>query len=202
MKIAKQIAGAAWAVTALFAGVAHASTETFDITWSGAAFGNGASAIGQITLDTSVIQIGASGAIPIAAVQDLWITVKGTDRGAGDGTFTISDFNYVYFTSPTALDFSRELIGQSLGNGQVFGATDGGLGGDFNVHGKGSPLNEPSGTGYFQLMPDEYGGDGVDPLLVTSIAPAAAAVPEAGGAATLLAGLAMLMPLLRRRRDA
>jgi hypothetical protein len=193
MRLSRALAAAAAAV--LFASpVAHASTERFMITWSGAPYGNAGTATGEVTLDTALV---GTGMIPISAIDDLTITVRGTIYG--DGTFTKSDFSRIDFAAPGALDLTRELIGQPLGNGHVFGDT-GGLGGDFNIFGiPAVSLHVPAGTGYFQMVPDEYGGNGVDPLRVTSIAPLSP-VPEASEAAMSITGLALLLALAQRRR--
>ena len=184
------------AAVASFVGpTAHASTESFDITWSGSPYGNAGSATGEVTLDTALV---GTGMIPISAVDALTITVRGTVYG--DGTFTKADFSRIDFSAPSTLDLSRELIGQPLSNGHLFGDTDG-LGGDFNVFGIPSvSLHVPTGTGYFQMVPDEYGGNGIDPLRVTSIVPVTT-VPEAGEAAMSMAGLAVLLACARRRKS-
>lgn len=197
MRLSKVFA-ALLAAASMAAGTdAFASTESFAIDWSGAAYGNGATATGEITLDTSLIGVGTAGSIPIASVQSFWITIQGT--GAGDGTFTKADFSAIRFNAPTALDLDEELIGQSLGNGDTFGDPDG-RGGDFNLYGNPAvALHVPSGTGFFQIVPDEYGGNGIDPLRVTSIQPLSV-VPEASEAAMSLAGLGLMMLFVQGRR--
>ncbi len=196
MRLSSVLVAAATAATVLFASpVAQASTERFAITWSGLPYGNDGSATGDLTIDTALV---GTGMIAISAIDDLSITVSGTIYG--DGTSTKSDFSRIDFAVPGTLDLTRELIGQSLGNGHVFGETDG-LGGDFNVFGiPAVSLHVPAGTGYFQMVPDEYGGNGIDPLRVTSIVPLSA-VPEANGAALSVAGLALLLACARRRRE-
>ena len=185
---------AAVVATSFASTIAHASPERFAITWSGAPYGNTGSATGEVTLESTLV---GTGVIPISAIDDLEITVRGT--GYGDGTFTKSDFSRIDFDAPGALDLTRELIGQPLGNGHVFGEPRG-LGGDFNVFGIPSvSLHVPAGTGYFQMVPDEYGGNGIDPLRVTSIVPLTA-VPEAGEAAMSMAGFGLLLACARHRR--
>ncbi len=91
--------------------------------------------------------------IPNAAILDLYVVVTGTS--AGDGVFTLNDFNGVIFeTGGLALDFSRELVGQptdvdpwgTLGSGGAKSNSyenkttydtngNGGGSGDFNLFG-------------------------------------------------------------------
>jgi hypothetical protein len=188
------------AATSAFASIdTLASTESFAIEWSGVPYGNNASAIGEITLDTTLIAVGAAGSIPIGSVQSFRITVSGA--GEGDGTFSKSDFSAIRFNAPTALNLNDELIGQHLGNGDYFGDVDG-TGGDFNLYGSpAAAIHVPSGTGYFQIVPDEYGGNGIYPLRVTSIEPLPV-VPEASEAAMSMAGLGLMIVLIRCRRPA
>jgi len=194
MRLARVLAAAAAAVI-FVSPLAHATAERFAITWSGKPYGNTGSATGEVTLDSALV---GTGVIPISSIEDLTITVRGTVYG--DGTFTMSDFSRLDFAAPGPLDLTRELIGQPLGNGHSFGDTSG-LGGDFNVFGIPSvSLHVPSGTGYFQMVPDEYGGNGIDPLRVTSIVQLTA-VPEASEAAMSMAALALLLAYARRRRS-
>lgn len=186
MRIAKFIAtlatGLALATSAL------AAEETFDIVWSGASFGNGASATGFITLDTSLVGSGSSN-ISISSVTNLGITVSGAS--AGNGTFGRSDFSLIRFWSPSPLDFSRQLIGQSLSNGSTFGNTNLGSGGDFNLFR--SNASAPSGTWFFTLTTQ-----GGDKMQVTSMAP----VPEPETYAMLMAGLSLVGFVARRKKQA
>jgi hypothetical protein len=186
------------AATSVFASIGvQASTESFAIEWSGIPYGNHASATSEITLDTALIGVGNTGSIPIGSIQSFWITVLGSKWG--DGTFSKSDFSAIRFNAPTTLDLDKELIGQHLGNGDYFGDVDG-TGGEFNLFGNpANAIHVPSGTGHFQIVPDEYGGNGIYPLRVTSILPLSA-VPEASEMMMSISGLALMIVLFRRRR--
>lgn len=175
----------------LAANAAQAAPATFNLEWSGTSYGNTASAIGFITFDDAVLVSGAAFNLNSswAAVLDLGITISGA--GAGNGSFGLSDFGSMYFNSPSGLDFTRELIGQTLSNGSTFGTSDMSnpeIGGDFNLFGSSS--SAPNGTWYFQLTPSGTS----ESMLLTSMAP----VPEPTTYAMLIAGLGLLA--VRRRK--
>lgn len=172
---------------------ANASYLTFRVTWSGESFGNPVKAHGFITIDPSAIGDSWDDIISIpdfALVPELKVTVEGSQYY--DWTYTYFYFSGIYFWTPSPLDLTKELIGQPLANGCVFGpSTDdfcGSNSGDFNLFGS---LN---GVNYFTLgVPDENG----DRLLVTSIR---ADMPEPECWLILIAGLCAVTtsPGLRR----
>ncbi len=173
-----------------------AAQQTFDLSWSGASFGNGASATGEITFDPTLLGLGGQYSFPNTVITDASITITGAS--AGNGTFDTSDFSFMVFQLPSALDFSKQLVGQSLTDGSTWGTSTGaggnGVGGDFNFFA--NSVNSPNGTWYFTLT----SADGVgDSMLLTSMAPAAA-VPEAQNVAMLLAGFGLVGVAARRRK--
>jgi hypothetical protein len=116
-------------------------------------------------------------------VSALSIIVSGSS--SGNGTFDLSDFSYLYFYTPSDLDYAKELIGQSLSTGYVFGdRPETGEGGEFNLSATTSS-SAPSSNWYFTLVTaNGYG----DEMIVTSIM----AVPEPASCTLLLAGLGLL----------
>ena len=121
----------------------------FKLSWSGASFGNAATATGVISLDlailTSTPNIQSSSSMN-SAVTGLTVTVL--NAGPGSGTFVFSDFRGVLFYSNAAVDFNTDLVGQ---NGGLFVTHD-----DFNIfRASGSP-SAPNGTSPNVLTP--YGG--------------------------------------------
>ena len=149
-----------------FAANANAVT-TFNIRYSGASFGNNASAVGTVTLDETQLsqQFNFSGFG--TAVLGLSLTVNGAS--SGNGTFTFSDFSsWRWDTNGTTLDYSKELVGQTLQGGHIFGTID--AYSDFNVFGN-IRSSAPYGTSYFELR--TQGGMG-DALQMTSMS----TVPE------------------------
>jgi MYXO-CTERM domain-containing protein len=177
---------------------ASAAYTVFNITYSGASFGNSAVATGQVTLDTALlnnpgitmfypISLGATG------VSGLSLTVSGAS--VGNGTFGLTDYEELSFsTGGVTLDFNSELVGQGGG----WGDTDG----DFSLfpNSVGMTAGAPFGTGPRTLT---TGGmmammnDNGDKMRLTSFAPAA--VPEPSRA--LLGALGFLGLVLRRRRS-
>ena len=133
--------------------VSSADPVTLNIRWSGAVFGNAATATGFITFDDAALPyIGyPSGTtlLPDPSVLDFGITITGAS--AGNGSFGLSDFDSMYFYTPVALDLGRELIGQPVGGSFTFGpaaTSEVGMGdgdsGEFNVFSTDPPLLKPS----------------------------------------------------------
>lgn len=187
----------ATAMTAALGFSASAQATLFQVTWSGAQYENGASAVGIFDIDTNVVPdtLGAQNfhGLPDAAFQIVSVTVSGS--AGGNGTFTGADFASYYFAAYGPLDFSQELVGQTMANGCVFGSFNtcyGGPSGDFNLFT--SNGLSPQGTFYFQLT--TAGGDNI---AVVSIKPLDA-VPEPASWAMLIAGFGLVGAAQRRRK--
>jgi hypothetical protein len=191
----------------LAAGSANAAS--FTVNWSGGRFGNDASAVGVFDIDTSVVPdlggIQNTHFLPDPAFHIVSLTVTGTLGGAGDGSYTEADFGSYYFAANSPLDYSKQLIGQTMANGCTFGsfsACYGGPSGDFNLFAATQtntqlPTNAaaPNGTFYFQLTT----GNGEN-LGVTSIAPTVSATPEPATWGMMLVGFGLAGAALRRRK--
>jgi len=124
-------------------------------------------------------------------VSDLGLTISGAN--SGNGTFGLSDFNFMVVWAPTALDFSRELVGQANATGGIWGAPAA-SDGDFNLFANNAAA--PLGTWYFTLTTADGAGD---KMPLTSMAPLSA-VPEAQGVSMMLAGLGLVGFAARRRK--
>ena len=157
-----------------FAANANAVT-TFSIQYSGASFGNNASAVGTITLDETLLA--QSYPDYHSTVIDLSLTISGA--ASGNGTFTASDFSVWFWdTAGTTLDYSKELVGQTLMGGLV-GPWGSGMDdtSDFNFINN-SP-HAPTGIGPFVLTADAGGGVSIaNWMRLTSLTAASASVPE------------------------
>jgi hypothetical protein len=194
----KLLFGAAAAAALMMASAAQASVHTLNITWSGAQFGNQASATGVLTFDDAAVpDLGGSQiSHSMSDLIDFSMDITGTAGGLGDGHFTVADFSSFVFAANSALDYNHELIGQALANGCTFGSQAdgcyGGPSGDFNLF-TASNNNAPNGTFYFRLT--AVGGDN---LFVTSIAPGA--VPEPMAWALMIGGFGLAGATLRLRR--
>lgn len=184
---------------------------------------NAAQANGIITLDSNLLtNPPPSGPFGPPKLQDLTVVVTGS--ATGNGTFTLADFDAAIFSSVTALDFSRELVGQPTANGpwgtgitvnpncgQDFVKSPGSGGkanlvitsNDFNLFRKLPGHDQaPDGVDPFTL---EAGGLGGECMALTSLKPVAPVqVPALDGwslaALIALLGLAGLATSGRRRR--
>ena len=175
-----KVASALLLASALGAGSAQAAVITQYFVFSGASLGNTATATGSITFDPG----SADQTFGISSPNDISVTVSGAT--AGNGTFDRSSFSdFVFYTGGIALDFSRELVGQS---GWGTGFT-----GDFNLFGSGG--SAPVGTGPFNLTTNNYSGD---TMALTSMGPSGA-VPEPETYA--LMGIGSLALAWARRRQ-
>ena len=204
----KLIAACALCLALGYGASASAASQTFDITWSGAAYGDSATATGMITLDTAALPAVTPCCnnvnLPDPSVTAFRITIRGASMG--NGTFGLSDFTSITFWTPAPLDLTKELIGQDLGNGCTFGEVSFPCGlanaGDFNFGSFGGPNPKaPNGDFFFLLGTKLSNGD---PMQVTSILPVAVrgAVPEPASWALTMCGLGLAGAALRRRRQA
>ena len=135
--------------------------RTFDLAWSGASFGNNATATGSITIDTTILpNPGAS--LGFQTLQDLGIislTITVSNASIGNGTFTEVDFIEAVFDSgnfgSSALNLALELVGQTTVGGDPWG-TPSGSGGEFTLFS--SDGRAPTSTGLFEIR--SAGGSG------------------------------------------
>jgi hypothetical protein len=178
---------------------AFADVITLDIQAHGLT--SNAAATGFITFDTALLPTIGTDLVqtPLTpAVSDLQLTITGAAAG-GNGTFGLSDFSSISFSTPIALtlDFSQQLIGQVLANGCIYGTSTGdcdlGNAGDFNLFAVANSA-APNGTYYFRLTAATG-----EELLITSLIPEAA-VPEPTTVA--LFGLGLLGFAASRRKSA
>jgi PEP-CTERM motif len=173
---------------------AYADTyETYNLTWSGASFGNGATATGQITLDLTILPNPSPGFSDIYNdISSLVVTVTGAS--SGNGTWTKSDLSFTYWWTDTVvpLQMYRQLIGQPTLN-NPWGTPDGNSG-DFNLF---FINGGPDGTDYFT---DTTDAGTQDSMLLTSFAPTS--VPEPGTFVLLGSGLMGVASVVRRKLKA
>jgi hypothetical protein len=183
--------GLAAATLAMVGVPAHANLE--EVMWSGAQFGNDATAVGYFNIATDAAELGGvvtQRPLPSASFRLISLTVGGAS--SGNGTFTEADFDGYRFSSYSQLDFSTQLIGQVTTNGCAFGSFEpncyGGGSGDFNL--SGASVDAPDGNLYFLITTDgDVPGGGGDVMAVVSIAPAVL-VPESSTWAMMLVGFA------------
>ncbi len=160
--------------TLMIQATSFAAPITFDLAWSGASFGNSASATGSITFDDALLfnpGLNSSENNP-GYVIDFSITV--VDAAFGNGTWGLADYDQIYWVTDLALDLGQELIGQPTSQNPWGTSVPSNTGGDFNVFSV-TP-GAPTGVAYFVLSTNDGLGDG---LLLTSFAPAPVPVPAA-----------------------
>ena len=190
---------AALVTAALFASPASATLLTFDLDWSGASFGNAATATGSITIDDTVLPNPSGPVFGAATIGVVAFSVTISGAASGNGTFVLADFlgtdEFLWDTAGAILDLTMELVGQPAGSG-TWGTPTANCCGDFNIIG--SAPGAPQGTGNFAFTAD---GAQSDELALTSFRPAAVAVPEPSTLAMFGLGVAGFA-LWRRRRIA
>jgi len=195
MRMAKQrlLAAAAMVMTGALVAV-PADAATFLFNFSGASFGNTATASGQFDIaDSALTAVGANVNPSYGLISNLTMTVSGA--GAGNGVFTTGNFVTMFFRAPGTLDFSRQLVGQQLTGGTVFGqAGQAGLAGDFTFFSL-AP-HTPTAFTTFTLGADR--GLGAKMALTSLVA--TTAVPEPAAWAMLIVGLGVVGFALRRHR--
>jgi hypothetical protein len=147
----------------LTSSLAFAEPITFDFRFDQA--GGGASAVGRITFERSLLpNPGVAGFIlPDPAVLALSVTVSGAS--SGNGTFSMESFEKVVWdTYGATLDLSRELVGQPTPEDPW--GTDSCHGGDFNLV-RISGSDAPTGVYCFALCSGE--GASSDCMVLTSM---------------------------------
>ncbi len=172
-------------VTTVLAACALQAETTFDLTYSGAEFGNGATATGSITFSDGFPDNPSGGAPYMAAGPEI-ISISLTISGAtsGNGTFTAADFGLVIWsTDGGTLDFGAELVNQATGGG-LWGVDRG----DFNLFA--STPTAPDGVSSFVLGAEAGSGD---PMKLTSMV----VVPEPQ--TVVFVGLGLLALVAGRR---
>ena len=164
----------------------------FNLTYSGAAFENNATATGQITFDDTVLPNGpvylANVSAATLGVTDWSLTISGASTG--NGVFSLADLQMVpnqadgwIWKFSATIDLSTELVGQVGFD-------------DFNwcaaTSSCGNPL-APGGIAPFTIATSEESGDA---LLLISMVP----VPEPSGWTLVLFAMAALTRGFRRCR--
>lgn len=201
--------------SALAAGVLLSTTSakaeliTLEMHFSGAGQGNTARADGRLTIDVPIyaeggFQVGTSN------IRDFYLVISGSSADDGIYTKSIQPWWYgdapgvVSFLSPAKLDFTKELIGQPLSNGDHF-FTEGEYDpADNSIHNGGFYLIGPLGllSPYYQIT--WHGANPLELLRLESLRAVGyippAPVPEPTTYAMLLAGMALIGTVVRGRK--
>jgi len=172
----------------LVTGAAYADVyKTYSLAWSGASFGNNATATGLMTLDLTTLPNPSGFETNIYNdITSLTVTVSGAS--SGNGTFTKADLPTLvhWWTAGVKLNLLKELVGQPT-TGNPWGTPDS-ISGDFNFFF--SPPG-PVGTNFFTMTTNFEAGD---QILLTSFSPV-----EPGSVLLFGTGIAGLAGVLRRR---
>lgn len=119
----------------LFSSIQAYADSTFRLEWSGASFGNTATAVGSITFNPAglaYLTTANSTSPPTSAIGVTAFTMTINGAGIGNQTLSLAN-NGGDFTiwSPSPLNLTRQLIGQPVGGGLLYGQTTS-TAGDFN----------------------------------------------------------------------
>jgi hypothetical protein len=169
---------------------AHADIfQSYYLAWSGASFGNAATATGRMTLDLTTLPNPTPGNAEINIYNDIQsLTLTVTGASSGNGTWTKADVYYTYWwTGGVTLNMYRDLIGQPT-TGNPWGTPDG-LSGDFNLF-----INDPGPVGTYFFTMTTNGGAG-DTMLLTEFS-----LPEPSSLALLGAGFFTIAAALAFKR--
>lgn len=179
--------------TALLAGSALAATSAsatrLHIVWSGASYGNSATATGDLDFLYDHM-INDTGHYPIDDWNLLDVSITITGAAQGNGTYGRDDFSYYVLNFPIGLNYDRELIGQNVGHGYHFGDNSP-YGGAFLLFGNPlSPVSPfvawaPSGE-KLRVVSMQYGD--------------VISVPEPASWAMMIGGFGMVGAAMRRRK--
>lgn len=202
----KTIATAAALCALTIAPLAQAALVTFDIKWTSQ---NGlAKAVGELTLDSALIKTApmSPGLISMDKIDRLNIIVTGS--AFGDGAFSKEDFSAINFYTKGAVNFQKELIGQTVTVGSdpwapqyLFGDREGRSGAFDLAH---FDTSAPTTTRPFSIITAaDPEGENSDFLSVSSIIArgSVSAVPEPATYAMLLAGLGLVAVRARRGKQ-
>lgn len=172
---------------------AQADAATFLFSYSGAAFGNSATATGSFDIaDSALASVSHGFTFGYGSVSNLTMTVSGA--GAGNGIFDTKTFATFLFWSPSQLDFTKQLVGQSLTDGTRFGQLgQGGFAGDFNLFS--GAIHAPTGYGTFTLGANR----GLGAKMALTSLMVSGAVPEPASWAMMIVGVGAIGVALRRR---
>src|SRR5262249_55004380 len=165
----------------------EASTITFELNYSGASFGNSATAVGTISFDDTALPNVAT-AIANASSADLGVTafsITVSGASAGNGTFGLADVTNWVWVLTDSLNFSQNLVGQAGFE-------------DFNWCASGFDPCTPPAPGGIDIFTISTNAETGDSLLLTSMQ--ALSVPEPATLLLLAAALTGIGAGRARRR--
>lgn len=184
---------AALTLAVLLPSLASAQIRTFNLSYSGAQFGNQASALGSVTFDLGVLPNGPTNLANVSkatlGLLDWTLTVSGATTG--NGVFTLADLETVpgqqngwIWILSAPLDLDAELVGQAGFN-------------DFNWCAGSNSCGNPGAPGGAAAFIIQTAGETGDRLRLTSMV---ANVPEPATGLLLLVGLTGVAASAVRRR--